>query len=89
MGGFHSVYTRNRKQSQMMMRARVFFQFLTVTSLVGSIYYREVSGTTVNRAAAQAAKDSRVYLVDPREYATLGEEAAAREAGEPAAEQLK
>lgn len=34
-GGMYSLMSNNKKQSQMMMRARVFFQFCTISALVG------------------------------------------------------
>jgi hypothetical protein len=44
-GGLASLVRNNRQQSQLMMRARVFFQFCTVSALVGGIYSRAYQGT--------------------------------------------
>lgn len=44
-GGLRSLATNNKHQSQLMMRARVFFQFCTVSALVGGIYYRAYKGS--------------------------------------------
>lgn len=38
--GLRSLHNNDKRQSQLMMRARVFFQFCTVTALLGNIYYR-------------------------------------------------
>jgi hypothetical protein len=43
-GGLVSLLRNDRKQSQMMMRARVFFQFCTISALVAGIYYRHAAG---------------------------------------------
>lgn len=46
-GGMVSLLRNNKKQSQFMMRARVFFQLCTVSSLVGGLYYRAALGINV------------------------------------------
>ena len=38
--GLRSLHNNDKRQSQLMMRARVFFQFCTVSALLGNIYYR-------------------------------------------------
>jgi hypothetical protein len=38
--GLRSLYNNDKRMSQLMMRARVFFQLCTVSALVGSLYYR-------------------------------------------------
>ena len=43
MGGLRAMGRADARQSQLWMRARVFFQFCTVSALVGSIYVRAVS----------------------------------------------
>ena len=40
-GGMASLLRDDKRQSQLMMRARVGFQFCTIAALVGGIYYRE------------------------------------------------
>lgn len=63
-GGLISLLKNDRKQSQMMMRARVFFQFGAVSSLVGGIYYRAYTGTLTQKSG-KPSTDKRVYLTDP------------------------
>jgi hypothetical protein len=52
-GGMWSLLRDNKAQSQLMMRARVGFQFSAVMALVGGIYYREYQATSAvpSRAA--------------------------------------
>ena len=49
--GLRSLYNNDKRMSQLMMRARVFFQLCTVSALVGSLYYR-----------AYATDGARVYF---------------------------
>lgn len=63
-GGLVSLIRNDRKQSQMMMRARVFFQFCAVSSLVGGIYYRAYNGT-LDQKSGKPLTDKRLYLTDP------------------------
>ena len=42
--GLRSLHNNDKRQSQLMMRARVFFQFCTVSALLGNIYYRASQG---------------------------------------------
>jgi hypothetical protein len=39
-GGLRSLATGDKRSSQTMMRARVFFQLCTVCTLVGTVYWR-------------------------------------------------
>jgi hypothetical protein len=58
----------NQKQSQMMMRARVFFQFCALASLTGGIYYKTYAGGGLPSAASLTLKptrDNRAFLNDP------------------------
>jgi len=52
-GGMWSLLRDNKAQSQLMMRARVGFQFSAVMALVGGIYYREYRSTNAPPRAAQ------------------------------------
>lgn len=65
IGGLGSLYTDNKRQSQIMMRARVGFQFMTVACLVGGIYWKAYKGTLGN-GPRNPTTDNRVYLNDPR-----------------------
>jgi hypothetical protein len=56
----------NKKQGQLMMRFRVFFQFCAVSSLVGGIYYRAYQGKLAHASANdKPTRDNRVFLTDP------------------------
>ena len=43
-GGLRSLATGDKRSSQTMMRARVFFQLCTVCTLVGTVYWRAYTG---------------------------------------------
>ena len=45
-GGLRTLATGDKRQSQLMMRARVFFQLCTVTTLAGTIYWKAYTGET-------------------------------------------
>ncbi len=44
-GGMVSLLRDDKRQSQLMMRARVGFQFCAILALVGGIYYRAYQGS--------------------------------------------
>lgn len=61
VGGLSAMGRADARQSQLWMRARVFFQFCTVSALVGSIYVQAVSacGGDGRRGGEQEGKQLR------------------------------
>jgi len=59
--GLRSLHNNDKRQSQLMMRARVFFQFCAVSALLGNIYYRAAQheGAAPARRAARARARAR------------------------------
>jgi hypothetical protein len=51
-GGMVSLLRDDKRQSQLMMRARVGFQFCAILALVGGIYYRAYQGSLHESRAA-------------------------------------
>ena len=45
-GGLRTLVTGDRRNSNLMMRARVFFQLCTVGTLVGTIYWKAYNNET-------------------------------------------
>lgn len=43
-GGLRTLANGDKRQSQLMMRARVFFQLCTVTTLAGTVYWKAYTG---------------------------------------------
>ena len=50
-GGLRSLATGDKRSSQTMMRARVFFQLCTVCTLVGTVYWRAYTSDKGERSA--------------------------------------
>lgn len=77
--GLKAMLRNDQRRSQSMMRFRVFFQLLTVTALVGGIYYRAFNGDFSARISPDAPPrvDNRAYMLDPRVYDIIAVAAAA------------
>jgi hypothetical protein len=54
-GGLRSLATGDKRASQTMMRARVFFQLCTVCTLVGTVYWKAYTGETSAWGAGRCA----------------------------------
>ncbi len=59
-GGMVSLLRDDKRQSQLMMRARVGFQFCAILALVGGIYYRAYQGS-LHASKAVSPKTSQDY----------------------------
>ena len=59
-GGMVSLLRDDKRQSQLMMRARVGFQFCAILALVGGIYYRAYQGS-LHESKAVSPKTSQDY----------------------------
>lgn len=65
--GMGAMLRNDKRRSQSMMRARVFFQMCTVGALMGGVYYRAYLGDQFN-GMNQTSVDNRLYLKDPRAF---------------------
>lgn len=70
--GLRALLRADRRQSQLMMRARVGFQLCTVGALIGGVYWRAYRSGGTDFAAVKGSDaprtDKRVYLTDPRAF---------------------
>jgi hypothetical protein len=58
-----SLYSNNKKLSQTMMRARVFFQLCTVSTLIGGVYWRAYKGQ-LEVPMGTVTQDKRIWMTD-------------------------